>query len=886
VKGNENERLFTFLFFKFINLKFSIMNKKFLSVILFSALMVGTAGTFTSCKDYDDDIENLQGQIDKLATKEDMTSQIAALQAALDAAKTEAAAAKTSAEEAVKKANDAASTATEAEKAAAQAALDAANAKTEAIKAAQDEVAKVKAQLESTIDSKFDAAKKELAATINELTEKVTKLTGLTTDMITSLELQTANPVLALNYAQLPAKLNPNTSVKDAKSYEFGKGFTGSFTINANEIYTTPASFMISVAPVNAVVTNEMFSLINSKGEALSDVTLSTEAYDGLLTKSVSNGLYEVKVELNKEADLDAFGKKVVSEEKDVLFALAATKDTRTVTSTYDITAKSEKKAYRKAEKIAENSTIQSTVEAKKPLEGYENPATTTRPNNEKCYPVASGEAFQINVAAAEESYSGALSNYNSPIMASYVVVDIDNKALSTTDKAAIKSLTIAGVETVSKDNKFDITISGAYAKGVVVPLKVITIDYTGTEQSVVVWVKAGNGSEIASEAKYVITPTAYVDAPATYDYAGLAKFTVPAGADKFDLSIFVEDEIDIKENEKIFDGTVFTFYKADGTKATKIEDIANAKLAATVDLQTMKNDKVYEGIVKFFDAEGTFLSQSTISVQKVLPTTLPEGFSIKTNQLDAQGVYNCYLIPNDWTAKKATEGTMEMKQVFNFGKGEAKDYLITFAAAKVDGDKTVDNGVTGAGKLSVAEKYIDNKTQHATTVVYNYGQISSEKKDGAFVNYTIDAASFPTVFNCIYNDTYTWRWATKDDLGLKATATLPYSTELTYGEGETVEYAKYIKGISSRDSEYSALLSKPYEESLEIKEAHLVSNANGEVDEYFTVNIEEGKITGFTVNSEATNPTAAVPSTLKITVVDMYKHERVIELGMTVNKR
>ncbi len=39
------------------------MNKKFLSVILFSALMVGTAGTFTSCKDYDDDIDNLQEQI-------------------------------------------------------------------------------------------------------------------------------------------------------------------------------------------------------------------------------------------------------------------------------------------------------------------------------------------------------------------------------------------------------------------------------------------------------------------------------------------------------------------------------------------------------------------------------------------------------------------------------------------------------------------------------------------------------------------------------------------------------------------------------------------------------------------------------------------------------
>ena len=35
--------------------------------ILFSALMVGTAGTFTSCKDYDDDIKDLQGQVYGLA---------------------------------------------------------------------------------------------------------------------------------------------------------------------------------------------------------------------------------------------------------------------------------------------------------------------------------------------------------------------------------------------------------------------------------------------------------------------------------------------------------------------------------------------------------------------------------------------------------------------------------------------------------------------------------------------------------------------------------------------------------------------------------------------------------------------------------------------------
>ena len=35
------------------------MNKKFLSAILFGALMVSSTGTFVSCKDYDDDIDEL-----------------------------------------------------------------------------------------------------------------------------------------------------------------------------------------------------------------------------------------------------------------------------------------------------------------------------------------------------------------------------------------------------------------------------------------------------------------------------------------------------------------------------------------------------------------------------------------------------------------------------------------------------------------------------------------------------------------------------------------------------------------------------------------------------------------------------------------------------------
>lgn len=54
------------------------MNKKYLSVILFGALMLGTTGTFTSCKDYDDDIN----QINKELT--DIKSAISELQSKVD----------------------------------------------------------------------------------------------------------------------------------------------------------------------------------------------------------------------------------------------------------------------------------------------------------------------------------------------------------------------------------------------------------------------------------------------------------------------------------------------------------------------------------------------------------------------------------------------------------------------------------------------------------------------------------------------------------------------------------------------------------------------------------------------------------------------------------
>ena len=44
------------------------MRKKYLSALLFGALVMASTATFTSCKDYDDDIDNLQEQINSNAS--------------------------------------------------------------------------------------------------------------------------------------------------------------------------------------------------------------------------------------------------------------------------------------------------------------------------------------------------------------------------------------------------------------------------------------------------------------------------------------------------------------------------------------------------------------------------------------------------------------------------------------------------------------------------------------------------------------------------------------------------------------------------------------------------------------------------------------------------
>ena len=174
------------------------MRKKYLSALLFGALLFASTGTFTSCKDYDDDIKNLQEQID--SQKTDLESKVTAmettvnnLQSAQTSLESEIASVKSDAEAAALAAqNTAIETAKaelEAAKAELQAAIEAgASASEEAIKEAAAAAEEVMAEVSGRVDAleSFQTTTEEALKNLQAANE--TLLTNITT-----LETEVAN---------------------------------------------------------------------------------------------------------------------------------------------------------------------------------------------------------------------------------------------------------------------------------------------------------------------------------------------------------------------------------------------------------------------------------------------------------------------------------------------------------------------------------------------------------------------------------------------------------------------------------------------------------------------------------------------------------------------
>ena len=184
------------------------MRKKYLSALLFGALLFASTGTFTSCKDYDDDINGLKEQIDG---QEGVNSKISAIESTVNNLQ--------SAQSGLQSAIDAV------ESAAQQAALAAQNA---AIEAAKTDLEAVKAELQAaatadkeTLQAAIDAANESLA----EINGQIQALQQFKTNTEASLEalgqadatMQTAISGLEASVAENAQQIGANKAAIDAQ---------------------------------------------------------------------------------------------------------------------------------------------------------------------------------------------------------------------------------------------------------------------------------------------------------------------------------------------------------------------------------------------------------------------------------------------------------------------------------------------------------------------------------------------------------------------------------------------------------------------------------------------------------------------------------------------
>ena len=913
------------------------MNKKFLSAILFGALMVTSTGTFVSCKDYDDDIDNLQEQINKLATKEDMTSQIATLQAALNTAAKDASDALTkaaAAETAAKAAGDDAAAA----KAAAEKSV--AEAKAAAIEAAKAEVATAQAALEKIVadglaDNKTEMDK--LRQEIAKATESVEAIIGSIADMVTSVELvesySTAGQGHDLSY-NVGLPMTFTTAIE--KDNVFETGIANAITFVKDTQVQTPDKFVVRVSPTNAVLTPDMISLVNSQGKNLDDMLAvkSVEKFTGLLSRTASNnGLWEVTVAL-KEYNKDAFTAATVpadNQNKKILFAVQvnntlSTAAERYVTSSYDLSLgwtpydpastlnyfvdDTNVSQIRNRYTSAEDGTAAGYTElawnsngpAVKPIKtgadaNVVTDATDNRNNPVALHPAVQGTPITISLTT---SNSEIIAPAN--IRGLYVTLDYKANAVESAPSEwnAWNSYSYTGLNAVVEGTTTQITINNTTAINDIIGFRVYAVNYDGTlvdpdgkafyvsvggqvvnsaYNTTWTW-KANGSSEISKEAV-----AAGVFEESWVNNIDPAKTTI-----KSDTVSYGASHQDAIQN--------VIFYKADKTTvATNLVDAkyVTVSTAGLAPAYWYDDNKTYSATISYKNANGNILKTVTVTLKKQLPT-FPTAFQAKVNQLNAEGTLNAFMAPLGATFN----GTKDLKQSFN-GLDDVNYTFIFKDAQKNSAGELEDMTIGNTYTFTVANSFIDNVTKHAVEVSYNFGQISSETgfTSGVQKDYVVKGGEFKNViFSCLAEiNTYAW-------------ATAP---SLTYAQTDGKTLLENIKSTNTRDGKYTTTLDKLITAACD----NMIQNLSGATyelwsqvakdgaikegskNEYFTpvyaasvtvgtgTSAKTGEGITFTPNSEAQNPEATVYSTLIIKAKDYFNHDVVIRIAnVEVKKR
>ena len=732
------------------------MNKKFLSAILFGALMITSTGTFVSCKDYDDDIDNLQEQINNLATKADVEAKLAQLQTALAAAQADAAKALAEA----KAADDSAE-------------IAALQAKIDAFKSCTCDVEAMMAEIKDATDAQMAEYKAEIEALI----EKTEDLVGEIASLVTDVELILTDGVAG-------SATLPFITATQVKNEGWGPNKELTFTKDAQTNFG--GSIVARVSPTNAVPTASSISFINSKGDDLSAlIEVGTpKKFEGVLARAAETGLWEIPYNVKSYAPAALKAAKYVDANNtakgQLLYALAVNnlssneEGIRNVVSGYDLTIADDR--------YVGTDTLYFTAGGERVV----NLKNRYGDNNQVEYKWAASQTGESLKAADRVAIKNDKSNVtedtgDNRTSKNYLSVKVgvpfnvaltnaNGKALPATKKSYRFYVTLdkayaeagsepseinvwenyakntTGLNVLDTDGKVTITINDATAEGDVIGYRVYAVNYDGTvvdPDGKAFYVYVGNPTAAAANLTLAVKYESPYDWTKVHSTAK-ADFSTSNWGRATTHTLTVTDP---SANNAVVTGIVdsnFVFYKSDGsTVALPSKDIVKVAMV-NVNPAILKDGVTYVATFTAKNDNGV-VATATVSFTKQLPA-FPSSFVYPFTNVLQNSVLHIYPV------KSATTGMAEynMTNVWHglttteWSKSETVDFVqvVTDAQKTLQGktpseyptityDEATDFVMISDDVLdpnnSVATQKLSNYylTEFPVNVAYSYDKIS-----------------------------------------------------------------------------------------------------------------------------------------------------------------
>ena len=923
------------------------MKRKYLSALLMGVLTLSSVSTFTSCKDYDDDINSLQEQVNKAA----LSSDVEALKTQVNNAATSAQNAATKAEEALTKAGanatdiakvkelatkngtdvakaltDAANAATAASNAATAAsnAADAAKTAQDSANAALTKIAGLDkelknlalnaqshvtaTQLKNSLDSLSDVINKATSDSIANLTKIVNGYKGGINALytaVTEVSLMgswnsnngTDNSIfngdcnLCFQTGTIGANYTFGAKEKDDKNGEHSADPKKSYVKDASINF--PSEFLVRVNPVNAKITPDMIKLIDSKGNDLDKLVkvVDVEKYDNLLTSRASEtGLWTVKVQLQDGVKKENVAQRAENGQN-ILYAVAVNNTASQAETVADAASRYVVSTYDLTVRGAndyQGATDLGAVKVKAESKDWKT-VSSLKPN-------PGTGATDLVYAANGENVLVSFENLSN-VDRFYVVRDDKHADESgSSELNAWKSYEYQGLnEVVAVENgngkaTLNIKINGQV--GDEVQFRIFAVNYDGTlveQKGRPFRVYVGAQSTTTSVAGNLVATgketmeTGWLPISGSLKNGAALPSTVWVTVNNVKIEANVEYA---KDNE--------------GHSAADNSKIKFAKFSvAAADLTKWADGATATGTIK--DNANVTVNTISVSLTKVMPTAETTKalmkYSWKDNQLN-NGVYTAYLYPaaDAWTTANVATGYKDMNQAIN---GLNTNFVISIANADLKAEngknyyKNALNVTATPWKVEVNNAkddagvaLIDNETKHETTIGYNYGKISSVKPTE---DYIVNVETVQTVFACPLNTAaQTYAWAQVPAVyGTNGQVVTPAKdvNVLTYGSEETVITNIFDCLVAHNSFDNTVFGGKLSERYNKYVniDAKLISNGS-KLEDYYKAKVVGGAIT-FHQQSAATNPTADVASTLVLTMTDAFGHENVYELPFTVKR-